>query len=36
MDLLAFAAFAILIVGWLIAPSGRALAEPTAMESKAA
>ena len=36
MEFLAFASFAILVVAWLVAPSGRAIAEPTAMESKAA
>jgi len=37
MELLAFAAFALLVVAWLVAPSGHAVAaEPHVIESKAA
>ena len=36
MELLAFAAFAILVVAWLVAPSGRVVTEPHVIESKAA
>jgi len=38
MDILAFASFAILVVGWLIAPGGTnaATAEHAALEQKAA
>ena len=36
MEILAFASFAILVVAWLVAPSGRAAAEPHVIESKAA
>ena len=36
MELLAFASFAILVIAWLVAPSGHAAAAPTVIESKAA
>ena len=38
MDILAFASFAVLVVGWLVAPSGsgRATSELASMESEVA
>ena len=36
MEILAFASFAVLVVGWLVAPSGRVTVEPHVIESKAA
>jgi hypothetical protein len=36
MEILAFAAFAALVIAWLVAPSSRVVAEPHVIESKAA
>jgi hypothetical protein len=37
MEFLAFASFAILLIAWMLAPSGEAVAvEPAKLESKAA
>jgi hypothetical protein len=36
MELLAFASFAILVVAWMVAPSGETVVEPATIETKAA
>ena len=36
MELLAFASFAILVVGWLVAPSRSAVVGPEALEAREA